>query len=149
MTIPPLPTIYNICPPAAIVDDAAFTFTAVDTKPGGVEYGVARFIFILGAIDANMAVPPKIAECETSDGSYADITGAAITASKVTAAAGDNDVLVIDVKLDGRMRYLQPAATGGNGDAGMYMACICELHFPNKVSDASAVSGAVTEWIKV
>lgn len=147
MTLPPLPTIYNICPPAAIVDDAAFTFDYVDTKAGNVEYALARFIFAIGAIDANMAVPPKIQECETSGGVYADISGAAINASFVTAAGADDDVLVIDVKLDKRMRYLKPAATGGNGDAGMYMNAICELWYPN-VETAGAVSGEVTTWVK-
>lgn len=121
--------IYNILPPAAIKDNAAFTFKGsngtdsnyVDTA--GFKW--ARFRLFLGATDIAFAVAPKISEATAIDGTgAADITGAALTAP---GASDDNKVYIIDVPLEGRQRFLQMVATAGDGTAGTYAAAHVEL----------------------
>lgn len=119
-----------LTPPAAKVDNAAFTTASLDTK--GWDH--VLILCILGDIDIDM-VALKLQESDADSG-YADITGLiygtsampdGTTSALPTAAAGDNKVFAFDVNLVGRKRYLDVAATGGDGSAGTYMTVIAIL----------------------
>lgn len=120
----------SVTPPAAIVDNAAFTTGYVDTK--GFDY--ARFIVYIGAIDIAVSVL-KLTESDASGSGYADVTGAVFgtstdidgSTSALPSSDDDNKFFVIDVDLRGRKRYMDLSLTGGDGSAGTYAAVLCEL----------------------
>jgi hypothetical protein len=121
--------VYNILPPKAIVDNAAFVFVGSNgTNDNGIDtagFSWARFRIQMGATDIAMAVLPKVIESDAiALTSPADVAGAAVAA---ISATDDNKIYQIDVPLDGRKRYLQLAATGGDGSTGQFMAATCEL----------------------
>ena len=134
----------NICPPAAIIDNAAVTFAAVDTI--GARF--ARFRFQLGALDIAFATPPKIQESD-DDGStdaYADITGATLSAISATK---DNKLYQISIPIHGgRKRYLKAVATAGDGAAGTYIAATCEL-FYGENQGQNATDCGLEEWVSL
>lgn len=120
----------SVTPPAAIVDNAALTTAYVDTA--GFDH--ARFILHLGAMDIAMT-ELKLTECDTSGGSYTDVTGAVFgtstdidgSASTLPSATDDNKFFTIDVDLRGRKRYLDLSATCGDGSTGTYAEISCML----------------------
>lgn len=112
------------------VDNGSFTFTAVNTE--GYDYAVVDFIF--GDIPANVTAA-KVQECDTSGGQYTDISGATLdggtntdgtTAALPTAASGDSKIYSIEMSLAGRMKYLKPVLTAGDG-AGSYGFTECAV----------------------
>lgn len=111
--------IVGITPPAAIVDDAAFTTATVDT----LGWDEALFVVYLGATDIALAAL-KVQESDDSGMSgAADITGADFSVSPATlpSATADNTFVGVHVKLGGsRKRYMDVSMTGGNGTAGAY-----------------------------
>ena len=119
----------NITPPAAIVDNAAFGTTTVDTA--GFAY--LTIIVSLGAIDI---VPTTLKVQESDDSGMsgaADITGTRIgtdadafgTTSVLPIATTDADkIVVFELDLRGRKRYIDLAFTGGNGSAGTYASVL-------------------------
>jgi len=120
-------------------DNGAATVTYIDTK--GWDH--ATFILAAGAID--ITLDAKVQECDTSGGSYADITGAAITQ---IAADGDDTVYAIEIKLAGRKRFLQPVITAGDGSTGCYLAALVVLT-RGEASPANAAGAGLAELIKV
>ncbi len=111
--------IVPITVPGAIVDNAAFTTTAIDTA--GFRYCTIYVLF--GAMDIAMAAL-KVQESDASNMSGAvDVSGADFSVSPATlpSATADNKLYAIDVNLDGRLRYLDLSATGGDGTTGTYM----------------------------
>jgi hypothetical protein len=144
MKAPQLPKRVRTLSPAAIVDDAAFTFQEVDTK--GFDW--ALFVFYIGAIDVDFAVVPKITQDDvTGMGSATDITGAVLAGTGPANASADNKFYGILVNLDGKKRFMKPAATGGNGDTGTYMAAWCELYGP-ELDPATAAGYGLAELIQ-
>ncbi len=126
MSVPATENKYlNIVPPAAIVDDASFTTAEIDTK--GFEY--LTVICALGATDI-AAVALKLQECDTTGGSFSDVTGLVFGTSTdidgvtsiLPTATDDNGLFVFEVALQGRKRFLDLVATAGNGAAGTYLA---------------------------
>lgn len=89
---------------------ATATSAAIDC----IGAGEVLLIVNLGNVAANMTAL-KIQECETSGGSYTDVTGGAWTSP--TAASGDNTIRIatINRRNGGRQRYLKIVATGGAG----------------------------------
>lgn len=96
-----------------VAADAAATAIAIDT----LGYNSAVFVVSNGAATGtptSYTVDGKVQECDTSGGSYTDVTGATIT--QITA---DNKVATIRVEGlgTGRKRFLKliitPAMTGG------------------------------------
>jgi hypothetical protein len=121
----------SVTPPAAIVDDAAYTTAEVDTA--GWNY--ARFIVYIGATDIAMAAL-QVTESDTSGSGHTAIAGtvfgtAADIDGETTAlptATDDNTFVVIDVDMRGRKRYLDLNMTAGDGAAGTFAAALCILH---------------------
>ena len=127
----------SITPPAAIVDNASYTTTAVDTKG----YAYLRVFAYLGATDIAMTAL-KLQESDDSGMSgAADITGlvygtssnVAGSTSALPAATDDNKCFTFEIDLRGRKRYLDLVATFGDGTAGGYAAAFCLL---SRASDA-------------
>lgn len=120
----------SVTPPAAIVDNAAFTTGAIDTK--GFDH--ARIIVYLGAIDI-AAAALKVQESDASGSGFGDVTGLVFgtstdidgSTSALPSADDDNKFFVFDISLRGRKRYLDVSLTGGDGSAGTYAAVLCEL----------------------
>lgn len=141
MTAPPLAKYLNVLPPAAIKDNAAWTFTEVDT----LGFKWARYIFVLGATDIAFAAVPTITESDTAGSGHAAITSANTSA---IADDADNGIYVIDVKLEGRKRYLNATATAGNGALGTYLAAICEL-YKAELPPVNATQAGLAEHVAV
>ncbi len=120
-----------LTPPAAIVDDAAFTTAALDT------YGFdeAEIYVAFGAMDI-AAVTLKVQESDDSGMSGAvDIVGTRVgtdandtgSTSTLPSATSDNTIFKFEIDLRGRKRYLDVSLTGGNGSAGTFAVVWAEL----------------------
>lgn len=128
-----------ITPPAAIVDNAAFTTAAVDTKG----WGHMTILALFGAID----IAPASASIRYSDSS--DMSSPTTLAAGgtdfalATAAGSDNDFHVFEVELDGtKGRYVDFEITGGDGTAGTYLTVIAILSRPSSSPNSAATRGA-------
>jgi HK97 family phage major capsid protein len=113
-----------LTPPAAIVDNAAFTTAALDT------YGFdeVEIYVAFGAMDIAVAVL-KVQESDDSGMSgAADITGAILgtsandtgSTSTLPSATSDNTIIKFEIDMRGRKRYLDVSLTGGDGSAGTF-----------------------------
>lgn len=121
----------SVTPPAAIVDNAAFTTAEVDTK--GWDH--ARFIVYIGATDI-AAAALQVTESDTTGSGHVAITGTVFgTATDIDgnttalpSATDDNTFVVIDIDLRGRKRFLDLNLTAGDGTTGTFAAAWCELY---------------------
>lgn len=121
----------SVTPPAAIVDDAAYTTVEVDTK--GWDH--ARFIVYIGATDIAMAAL-QVTESDTTGANHVAIAGTVFgtatdlegNTTDLPSATDDNTFVVIDIDLRGRKRFLDLNMTAGNGTAGTFAAALCELY---------------------
>lgn len=113
-----------LTPPAAIVDNAAFTTATLDTL--GFRY--VEIYVVFGAMDIAATVL-KVQESDDSGMSgAADITGAiygtstndAGSTSTLPTATSDNTVFKFEIDMRGRKRYLDCLLTGGDGTAGTF-----------------------------
>lgn len=119
----------TITPPGAIVDDASYTTTAIDT----MGFGNLTVVVQLGATDIAMTAL-KLQESDASNmGSATDITGCVYgtstdpdsgTTSALPTDGNDNGRFVFHVPLAGRKRYIDLVATAGDGSAGTYLTAI-------------------------
>lgn len=118
--------IVGITPPAAIVDNAAYTTATVDTKG----WDEALFVVYFGAMDI-AAAAFKLQESDDSGMSgAADVSGADFSVSPATlpSATADNTFFGIHVKLGGsRKRYMDISLTGGDGSTGTYATALVIL----------------------
>lgn len=121
----------NVTPPAAIVDNASFATTTIDT----LGYNYLEVIFQLGASDIAMTAL-KLQESDSSDMSgAADITGMvygtstniAGSTSALPSDTDDNKVYAFQLPLAGRKRYIDLVATAGNGSTGTYGSALALL----------------------
>lgn len=129
-----------ITPPAAIVDNAAFTTAAVDTKGWGHLMIVAQF----GALD----IAPASASIRHSDASnMASPTTLATGGTDfalATATDSDNLFHVFEVEIDGtKGRYIDFEITGGDGTAGTYLSVLAILSRPAESPNSATERGAV------
>lgn len=119
--------VVNICPPGAIVDNADFTTAAIDT----VGFGKVAIYFTLGATDIGLTALKLQQSDDSGMSGAADITGAVYGANGAPAlpsATDDNKVYAFHVSLQGKKRYLDLVATGGNGTTGTYGSAIAVLY---------------------
>jgi len=122
--------IVNAIPPGAIKDDADFVAAEIDCK----DYDFALVLVALGATDIAVATL-KLTECDTTGGSFGDVTGAiwgtsaniAGATSTLPSATDDNKIFAIEVDCRKRKRFLKLAATAGNGSAGTYASAVAIL----------------------
>lgn len=113
--------------PAAIVDNAAFTTTEIDTAG----YDWLTVVVHIGATDIPFATL-KAQESDTAGSGHADITGLVFgtstntdgSTSAVPSATDDNKLFAFHINLKGRKRYIDISATGGDGTVGAYMSAI-------------------------
>jgi hypothetical protein len=128
--------VVNVTPPAAIVDAASFSTTAIDTAG----FGKLAVYFSLGATDIAMTAL-KLQESDDSGMSgAADITGCVYGATGAPAlptATDDNKVFGFFVNLAGRDRYIDVVATAGDGSAGTFGACTAILYNGDPINDAT------------
>lgn len=121
-----------ITPPAAIVDNASFGTTAIDTL--GFKLCIINVLF--GAMDIAMGAL-KVQESDDSGMSgAADITGTVAgtslndtdSTSTLPSATADNKFFQFVIRCGGeRKRYLDLVATGGDGATGTFLAAWAEL----------------------
>jgi hypothetical protein len=138
--------VVNVTPPAAIVDNASFATTTIDT----LGFNKVAIYFQLGATDIAMTAL-KVQESDDSGMSAAaDITGAVYGATGAPAlptATDDNKIFGFFIDLKGRKRYLDVVATAGDGSAGTFGACIAELYNGNATSDDATERGLAANVI--
>lgn len=138
--------VVNVTPPAAIVDNASFATTTIDT----LGFNKVAIYFSLGATDIAMTAL-KVQESDDSGMSgAADITGAVYGATGAPAlptATDDNKIFGFFIDLKGRKRYLDVVATAGDGSAGTFGACIAELYNGNVTSDDATERGLAANLI--
>lgn len=134
-----------LTPPAAIVDNAAYTTAAVDTAG----FRKLQILVLLGATDIAVAAL-KVQESEASDMTGAvDVTGLVVgtslniagATSALPSATDDNKFMLFEVDLRGRMRYLDLAATAGDGSTGTYLTAIAILSDPVECPKTAAQRG--------
>lgn len=137
----------QVTPPAAIVDDASFTTAAIDTAG----YHYATVIFSIGATDIAMAAL-KLQESDASGSGYTDIAGSDLSsatdidgnATALPSATDDNNLVVWQVDLRGRKRYLDLVATAGNGSTGTFGSAICILSRGDVAPESVLAAGCET-----
>lgn len=131
--------------PVAITNNAAFTSQAVDTfnSTAGTKFENALVMIRLGALDIALTAL-KVQHCDTSGGTYADITGADFSVSPATlpSATDDNNLFLVDINLSGKKRFLKVVATMGNGSTGGFLTGECILcgagQSPNTATERGA-----------
>lgn len=113
-----------ITPPQAIVDDASWTTTEVDTY--GYDY--CTIYVLLGATDIAMTAL-TVTESDTAGSGHASVTGLVFgtstntdgSTSTLPSATDDNKFFAFEIDMRGRKRYLDLTATIGNGSLGGYL----------------------------
>lgn len=131
--------IVAITPPGAIVDNAAFTTAAIDTKG----WAMLTIVVLFGAMDVAMAAL-KVQESDDSGMSgAADISGAVGgTDFTLPVDTADDSLGAIHINLKGnRKRYIDLVATGGNGTNGTYMTAFAILSRGQESPNTAAERG--------
>lgn len=122
----------------AYIDTAGWSHLRVEFHVGAIDIGV-------GSGGASNAL--KLEECDTTGGSYSDITDAALA----DAIADDEDDKIFAIDLDLRKshkRYVRvndPQA--GDGSTGAYMYIVGRLSNP-QVALGTAAQQGLEEWIR-
>jgi len=99
----------RVIDPAAITTTGANIGTYLDTQ--GYQ-GKIKFTMALGAVSGTLpTLDLKVQDCDTSGGTYADITPATAFPQKVTAGANSVDSIVVDTR--GCRRFLKFYSTIG------------------------------------
>lgn len=120
------------------------TSQAVDT----LGYRQAKIIAHLGDTDIALSAL-KITECDTSGGTYTDITGLRVgtdagiggTTSSLPGSTDDNKFWEFDIDLRGRKRYLKAVLTVGSGSTGAYNTVLAVLSRPEDAPDTATERG--------
>ena len=137
----------QVIAPVAIVDDASWTTLEVDT----LDYDFANFVFNLCATDIAMAAL-KLQHSDTSGSGFADITGANCdggvdiegNATALPSATDDGNLIVFQVDLRDKKRYLDLVATAGNCAAGTFASATCILTKAAVAPTSVSATGAET-----
>jgi hypothetical protein len=141
----------NAIPPAVIKDNAAFVAAEIDC----LDFDCALVLISLGATDIAMAAL-SLQECDTTGGSFADVTGTvwgtaaniAGATSTLPAAGDDNKVFAIEVDCRKRKRFLKLAATAGDGSAGTYLSAVAILS-RGDIAPVTAAQRGAAEILRV
>ena len=123
--------------------------TYVDTAG----WGHLRVLLITGTVDITTGstaegMAPLVEECDTTDGSYTDVSDAALADS--ISATEDDSLFAIDIDLTkSHKRYMQVQAPhAGDGTTGNNLAIIGILSKPMGQGPGSAADQGLTEHIK-
>lgn len=141
-----------ITPPAAIVDNAAYTTAIIDTAG----WGHVDVVVLLGATDIAMAAL-KVQESDDSAMSGAtDITGLVAgtslipesgATSALPSATDDNKFFVFSFDTRGRKRYIDLYATAGDGTAGTFLVAFAILSNGEYDTNTAALRGIAQHLI--
>ena len=141
----------GILTPPQIKNNGDFdTNTYIDTQG----WNHLRVLFITGVITASSPIgstaettAPLVEECDTTDGSYTDVTDAAL--ADAIADTEDGLLFAIDIDLTKtHKRYMEVQAPhSGDGTPGAALAIIGILSRPEKGPGTAAEQG-LTEHIK-
>lgn len=141
----------GILTPPQIKNNGDFdTNTYIDTQG----WNHLRILFILGVITASAPIgstaegtAPLVEECDTTGGSYTDVSGAAL--ADAIADSEDGLLFAIDVDLTkSHKRYMQVQAPHvGDGTPGAALAIIGILSRPD-IGPKDAAGQGLTEHIK-
>ena len=136
-----------LLPPQLKDDGDAVGNTYIDTAG----WNHLRVLFLVGTLDAAIGstaegTAPKLEECDTTDGSYTDVTDAAL--ADAIADDEDDSLFGIDVDLlKSHKRYIEVNAPHvGNGTTGANLAIIGILSRPN-IGPSSAAGQGLAELI--
>lgn len=138
-----------ITQPAAIVDNASFTTATIDR----IGFNFLTIVFMLGATDIALTAL-KVQESDDSGMSGpADIVGTRVgtdpdiggTTTVLPSATDDNKLVVFQINLQGRKRYIDLVATIGDGSAGGFAAAVGILSRAEVSPMTSAEAGAL--WV--
>lgn len=141
----------NITPPAAIKDNAAWGVTEIDCL--GWDY--LQILVMLGATDIAMAAL-AVTESDTSGSGHANVTGLITgtstntdgSTSALPSATDDNKIMLFELDLRGRKRYIDVTATAGDGTTGTYLAILAILS-RGKDAPVSATERGCDEILRV
>lgn len=136
--------VVSVTPPAAIVDDSAYTTAEIDTA--GYDY--CTVVAYLGATDIAMAAL-SVTESDTSGSGHAAVTGLvygtseniAGSTSSLPSATDDNKFFSFEIDLRGRKRYLDVSATAGDGAAGTFCTIFAILWRGDEQKQTAAARG--------
>lgn len=141
----------NITPPAAIKDNASWGVTEIDCL--GWDY--LQIVVMLGATDIAVAAL-AVTESDTSGSGHANVTGLIVgtstnadgSTSALPSATDDNKIMLFEIDLRGRKRYIDLTFTAGDGTAGTYAAVLAIL---SRAKDApvSATERGCDEILRV
>jgi len=114
----------------ALIDNASLTTAAVDLK--GWDY--CQVFVRVGTTDIAMTAC-KIQDCDTSGGSYSDVTGliwgtsenSAGSTSTLPSATDDGSYFVFDIDCRKVDRFIDLVATNGDGTAGGFLSAFAIL----------------------
>jgi hypothetical protein len=135
----------SITPPAAIVDNASFTTTEIDTNG----FNHMTVVVYLGATDIAMTAL-TITESDTTGSGHAAVTGLVWgtstnidgSTSALPSATDDNTFQIADIDLRGRKRFIDVTATMGDGTVGGFVTILGILsrasQTPKSISDIGA-----------
>lgn len=138
----------QVVAPVAIVDDASWTTTEIDT----LGYDYLTVVVNIGATDIAMAALKMQASHTTGTG-FADVTGLdmdgdtdAFGGTAALPSATDDNSLVIfqaDLKV-GNYRYWDLVATAGDGTSGTFLSAVAILTEGEVSPTTAAAMGAET-----
>ena len=135
----------SITPPAAIVDNASFTTSEIDTNG----FNHMTVVVYLGATDIAMTAL-TITESDTTGSGHAAVTGLVWgtstnidgSTSALPSATDDNTFQIADIDLRGRKRFIDVTATMGDGTVGGFVTILGILsrasQTPKSISDIGA-----------
>lgn len=138
--------VVNITPPAAIVDNSAFTTAEIDTK----NWDFCQIFVFIGATDIALTVL-QVTEADVSATNHAAITGTVVgtaanidgATSALPGAGDDNKFVIFDIDLRGRKRYLDLNVTIGDGSTGGFVAAWALLSRGKEAPVSMAERGAL------
>lgn len=130
----------SVTPPAAIVDDAAFTTAAIDTAG----FSQLTIVLYLGALDIAFA-SMSVRHSDNSDMSSPTTLSTGGTDFTLPVDTRDNSIAIFNVDLKGRKRYVDLEMTGGNGTAGTYATALAILSRAAAKPNTAAKRGVFLE----
>lgn len=137
----------QVIAPRAILNNASWTTEEIDTAG----YHYATIIFELGATDIALTAL-KVQESDETGDNFADIPGTVLgdsvdidgVATALPSATDDNNVVVFQIDLNGRKRFLDLVATIGNGSTGGFASAVVILTKADVAPESVTASGCET-----
>jgi hypothetical protein len=134
----------NVTPPVALINTASALTTTIDT----LGYDYCQVVVALGVLNIALTAL-KVQESDLANMSGgADVTGLVFgtstniagSASVLPLSTADNTLLIFDIDLRARKRYLDLIATGGIGDT--YLSAVARLSRAEQAPTTAAGRGA-------